>query len=597
MGFEALFTIGVLVAATIALALELTSADVILLAALAAVTVAGIVDLDTAVSGFANSTLLALGSLYVVAAALRATGALDRVTTVLLGHRWVGFREVLARMSGATAVSSAFLNNTPIVAMGIPAIRGWAQRHGFNASQLLMPLSFASILGGLCTLIGTSTNLVTDGLLLDHGLEGLGFFELAGVGVPLAVVGILYLIFVAPRLLRRREDVEAAEERRRAALVELEVDDGSPLSGRTVGEVGLSRLPGLDLARIDRSGSVIAPVEKKERLEAGDHLYYEAGPDAPRKRPELTAYPGLRLALRSREDRGESDRELHQAVVKEGSRLVGSTVEEADFLERFNAAVTGVRRGGHRIEKPIGEIVLRPGDVLILDTGRGFREAHEDAAEFFVVSEAGGSARAEAVERLGPVQRLVAGSVLLGIVVLAATGTMHIALAALCGAVGIVVLGLVTPGEARESVDWSVLLVVGAALGLGEAMEASGAARLIGAAIVDVAQAYGPRGVLGGVVLATMILTGLITNNAAAALMFPVALSSAQAVGIDPRPLMIGITISASLSLWTPLGYQTNLMVYGPGNYRFTDFTRVGLPLQIILAVMTVAIVPVVWDW
>jgi di/tricarboxylate transporter len=602
MNLDLVLTLGALLLVLFGLVIELTSADVLLMFALAVVTAAGVIPLEEALHGFANTTLLALGSLYVVAASLRESGALDRASTLLLGTKQ-RLRGVLLRLTATSAVGSAFLNNTPIVAMGIPAVRGWARRQGHSPTKLLMPLSFASILGGLCTLIGTSTNLVTDGLMRSHGFDGLGFFELAAVGLPCAVVGVAYLVYASPRVLRSREEIRAEEERERAALVELELEESSPMVGESVEDAGLDRLPGLVLTRIDRGEREIGPVDPEERLAPGDRLFYGAGEDAPVRPPRLTDYPGLRLILRSpvepEEESGQPERELHEAVVKEGSRLVGSTVQEASFLERFNAAVTGVRRAGKRIEKPIGEIVLRPGDTLMLDTGRGFRQAFEDAPEFFVMTEMGGKEEGEdeesAPREMKRREMLEAVSVLAVIVILAATGVMHIALAALLGAIAVVALGHLSPGEARESVDWSVLIVIAASLGLGSAMEASGAAILIGDAIVDASAGAGPRGLLTGVFLATMVLTGLITNNAAAAIMFPIALAVAEIHGVDPRPLFVGVTIAASLSLWTPLGYQTNLMVYGPGNYRFTDFTRLGLPLQIALTGVAVLVIPLVW--
>ena len=295
---------------------------------------------------------------------------------------------------------------------------------------------------------------------------------------------------------------------------------------------------------------------------------------------------------------GES-RELHEAVVREGSSLIGTKVEDVDFLARFGAAVTGIRRGGERLQEPIGQVRLHAGDTLMLDTGPGFRRAHEDTEEFYVATEAGEAAveTAAGERRERPRQMVLGVAILAGVVLLAVTGVAHIALSALLGAIVMVSLGFLSPGQARESVDWSVLIIIGTALGLASAMEQSGAARWVGDLIVGGSAALGSVGLLAGVVVATMLLTGLITNNAAAALMFPIALSVARTEGLDPRPLVIGLTVAASLSLWTPLGYQTNLMVYGPGNYRFTDFIRLGLPIQLVLAAVAVAVIPLVWSF
>lgn len=600
---DVLITVGILVLAFGALAVDLWSPDAVLLAGLAAVTVSGVIDLETALLGFANSTLVALGSLYIIAAALRDSGALDRAAAFVLGEEGDrDIRRVLGRMCPSVSVYSAFLNNTPVVAMGIPAVRRWGRRHGVPASKLLMPLSFAAILGGICTLIGTSTNLVVHGLLQSHGYDGFGFFELAWIGVPCAITGLVYVVFVSPFLTPDRTDIREEEERERARLVELEMTDRSSLAGKTVEEAEVESLPGLRLARINRGETEIAPVPSEETLQARDRLFYEGTKDIEPRVPNLAHYPGLRLAARiPREiERTGRARELHEAVVKEGSRLAGSSVEEVKFLERFGSAVTGVRRGGERLKAPVGEIVLRPGDVLMLDTGAGFREAFEGTDEFFVTTEAGGEEPEGTLEepvavRAGGKDLIVSVAVLVGIVVLVAAGVLHVALAGMLGVTALFALGTIDPGQAREAVDWSVLLVIGAALGLGQALEASGLAELVSSGIVDLTAAYGSRAVLAGVVLATALLTEIITNNGAVALMFPIVVAIAGTQGFDPRALFISMTVAGSLSLLTPIGYQTNLMVYGPGNYRFTDFFRVGAPLAVVLWVVVIVFAPIVW--
>lgn len=596
MGFETAFTLGVLIAVTIALSVELLTPEALLLGALALLVLGGVIDLETAFAGFSNLTLVAIGSLYVVAAGLRDVGALDRASHLLFGRRDRGPRYTLLRMTPIVAVTSAFLNNTPVVAMGVPSARGWARRHGAKVSKLLMPLSFASILGGLCTVIGTSTNLVTDGLLRSRGFDGLGFFELAWVGLPCAVIGLAYLVVLAPRILPDRSDVRTEEEEERRHLLEVSVDEGSTLVGRTVADLDLSELPGLTLRRIERGPRTLEPVAEAEHVASGDRLLY-SGSGHP---GETTMLAGEEATLRTPEEResGDEGPELHQAVVPAGSRFVGATIAEVSFPERYNAAITGVRRGGRRLEEPFDDVHLRPGDTLMLDTGARFRETFEDSHDIYVATEEGGEgAEEEVTPHDEPAWKSwTAGLILAAVVGLAATGAMHIALAALLGAFAIVAFGFVSPGEARESVDWSVLLVIGAAIGLASAMDSSGAAELLGSTVVDAAGAFGDVGLLAGLVVATMVTTGLITNNAAVALMLPVALSVAESQSaLDPRPLVLAVTVAASLALWTPLGYQTNLMVYGPGNYRFTDFIRLGLPLQLILAVAIIATASLLW--
>jgi len=602
MGFDLILILVVLFLAFLALAVDLWSPDAVLLTALVIVTVGGVLDLEQALRGFGNSTLMALGSLYVIAAALRESGALDRASEFILGSETRSVRRILVRLCPSVTVYSAFLNNTPIVAMGIPAIRSWAQKNHIPVSKLLMPLSYAAILGGICTLIGTSTNLITHGLLQSHDLPGFTFFELAWLGVPCALAGLLYLVFVSPKLTPARRDIRYQEEKKRELLVELEITQGADIVGKTVEESGLQAFPGFYLSRINRDDREIAPVPKDEKLRAGDHLLYAAKSGVAAKVPELSDYPGLRLALqppRTIKRDEKTNRELHQVVVKEGSRLVGSTVGEAKLLDRFGAAVTGVRRRGKRIDQPLGEFVLHAGDVLLLDTGRGFRGAYEETPDFFLTSEAGGEgpgAQGQKKEqRPGGMDLYISVAVLIGVITLVTAGVLHIALAGILGVVVLLSFNVIEAGEARESVDWTVLIVIGAALGLGQAMEVSGAAEIIAAWMVDITDTFGPRAVLAGVVLSTVILTEIITNNGAVALMFPVALSVAESQGFEARALFIAMTLAASMSLITPIGYQTNLMVYGPGNYKFTDFFKVGFPLQIILWAIVIALAPIIW--
>jgi len=637
MSFDLLLTVGVLLSVFVVLLMDRLSADVVFVGGLVVVVTGGVIDLEQALRGFGNSTLLALGSLYVVAAGLRETGALDIASSYVLGEE-KSIRRLLLRMCPSVTVYSALLNNTPVVAMGIPAIRGWCRRHGVSPSKLLMPLSFAAILGGICTLIGTSTNLVAHGLLQSHGMEGLGFFELAWVGVPCAVIGLAYVIVVAPALTPERADIRVEEENERADLIEIELAPGSPLVGETVQDANLKLLPGLTLVRIDRGTEEIAPVHADEPLRAGDRLLfttspmggdedsdaaitaadlessadgdvagqledYERVPPSPHRDLDLSAFPGLRLAYTDVER--DEERELHQVVVREGSSLIGERIETVPFRRRFGAALTGIRRGGERLQPPFSDLSVRPGDVLLLDTRPGFRGTHETAEEFFVTSEAGGEVdkteeearkqREQMRPHGGGGQLRLAVAVILGIVGLAGSGLLHIALAGSLGAFLIVAAGILSPGEAREAVDWNVLLVIGAALGLGQAMEASGAAQMIGEGIVGATQGLGPYGLLAGLILATALLTNIVTNNGAVALMFPIALSVAESQQLDPRAFLISITLAASMAFITPIGYQTNLMVYGPGNYRFIDFPRVGGLLQLLLWIVLLVLAPLVW--
>jgi di/tricarboxylate transporter len=454
----------------------------------------------------------------------------------------------------------------------------------------------------MCTLIGTSTNLIAHGLLQDNNLAGFSFFELAWLGIPCAIIGLIYIIVVSPTLTPNRDDIREEEEAQRKSLVELEITEDAALIDETIKEAGLQNLPGFRLVRINRNDNEIAPVSEDEKLRVGDHLFYAPQKGVSHISPDLTEYPGLKLAVkppRKIKRAKKKDRELHQVVVKDGSRLVGSTVEEAKLLDRFGAAVTGVRRGEKRIDENLGNFILRPGDVLLLDTKRGFQQAHEDSADFYLTSQAGGEAPSsngqEPQEQELNKDLYLSVMVLIGVIASVTAGIFHIALAGILGVAILMAFNVIEPGEAKGSVDWTVLIVIGAALGLGKAMEVSGAAEMIGDGMVGLTSDYGPRVVLAGLVITTALLTETITNNGAIALMFPIALSIAQSQGFEPRAFIVSITLVSSMALLTPIGYQTNLMVYGPGNYKFTDFFKVGFPLAVILWILVITLAPIIW--
>ncbi|HSR41259.1 MAG TPA: SLC13 family permease, partial [Longimicrobiales bacterium] len=302
-------------------------------------------------------------------------------------------------------------------------------------------------------------------------------------------------------------------------------------------------------------------------------------------------------AIRTDGEPPEGPAELREAVIPEGSILEGERVDQVDFRERYGAVVLGVVRRARQLpDTP--EVVLRPGDTLLLVTGPGFQKAYGDSREFHVTG--GEEVEPESLADVAlwrPTEAKAGMLVLAAIVLLAATGVLHISLAALGGAVVMVATGMVSPAEARRSVDWSVLIVIGAAIGLGTALTESGAAQLVAGGIVSLGEPLGPRGVLLALLLAAMVFTLVITNNAVVAILFPVAVSVAEAQTLDPRPFVVAVTVAASLAFATPLGYQTNLMVYGPGGYRFRDFVRAGLPLQLLLGLVAVGLVPWLWPF
>jgi len=601
MSADAWFTL-VVVLATIALLItERVSPALAILGATVVLFVTGVIDQAQAFAGFANDAPITVAGLYVLAGATETTGALQGITDRVLGGRrrgpdgtrgedpTRGHRRDLARVVVPGTAASAFIANTPLVSMVAPRIVSWARRTGRSPSRFLMPFSYAAVFGGVITVIGTSTNVTVSGLLTASGRAPLGVFEITPVGLPLALVGAVLLIALTPLLLPRRDSaVEADAATVREYTIDMTVPAGSPLVGRSVAEAGLRNLTGVFLVEIERANARIAPVRPEEPLHAGDRLTFAGNVE---RVLDLQRLPGLvpgehHHVLQATDARAP---QTFEVVVGDDSPLVGATLKDADFRARYGAAVLAVHRSGERLSGKLGDVRLRAGDLLLVladpDFGRRWRDRHD----FLLVSTVEGGTplrrnRARAVE-----------FITLALVVTAGTGLLDLLQASLLAALAVLLIGAITPAEARRAINFEIILMIAASFGLGAAIQSSGLAAEVGGLLVDGLDVLGPVGVLAGVLLATMVLTELLSNNAAAVLMFPVALAAADAAALDFRPFAIAILIGASCSFLSPIGYQTNLLVFGMGNYRFRDFTRLGAPLTLATVVVSLIVIPIVF--
>lgn len=591
MSPDAWLTVAVVAAVFVVMWRNIAPADLTFITGTSLLALAGVITPEEAFAGFSNQGMLTVAFLFVVAAALRETGVLDYVGGRLLGGaRTVG--DVLRRLSLVVIPSSAFLNNTPIVAMFMPVLLDWSRRRQVSPSKLLIPLSYLSILGGTCTLIGTSTNLVVHGLMIKGGLEGMGLFEIGKVGLPYAILGVGYLLIVGPRLLPDRTDLlEQLGQSRREYVTEMQVARGGALVGRTVENAGLRHLPGLFVIEIQRGERVISPAGPGEVLQAEDQLVF-AGVVA--SVIELQKIPGLVPSVDQPmplTPQQRVDRRLCEVVVSSASRLVGETIRDADFRTVYGAAVVAVHRGGARISGKIGDIRLEAGDTLLLQTPPHFARAHRNDPAFYLVS---------AVDDYRPVRTHRAWLAVPLFGVLIATMALDLvptALAAALIAAAMVAAGCLSPGEARRSIEWQVLATIAAAFGMGAAIEKSGLAAAAGEALVSATSGMGPVAALACVYVLGSLLTELVTNNAVAVLLFPICIEIARYSDSSPRPFLMALALAASASFMTPIGYQTNLMVYGPGGYRFADFLRIGVPLNILLAIVAIVLIPLAWPF
>lgn len=582
---QAWLTLAVTLATIVALARDLIGPVSAMMGAAVILLLAGVVTPSEAFAGFGNPAPMTVAALYILARAVDKTGLLNPMVYSLMGKGGDG-RGTLARLILPAAFASAFLNNTPIVAMLIPVIIMWGARNGASPSRYLLPMSFAVILGGMVTAIGTSTNLVISGLLEQQGQAPMGIFEITPIGLPLALVGLAILLVTTPWLLAKRSPPrDHLGEEFREFIVDMEVVADGPLAGRGVEQAGLRNLQGVFLLRIERQDEVIAPVAPETVLHSGDRLSFVGRVDMVL---DLQKMRGLQSAEQQQVNHYDTTRHaFSEAVIGQASPLVGRTLKEAEFRSRYQAAVVAIHRSGERVKAKLGDVRLRVGDTLLLLADSEFHLRWRDRNDFLLVAALGGTP--PGVSR----KAWLVGLITLAVVGIAGAGVLPILQAALVGVGLLIVFGVLTAGEARSAVDLDVIIVIAASFALGTAIERSGLAAVLASAVVDGFGGFGPKAVLLGVVLATVLLTELITNNAAAVLMFPIAFAAAAQVGVEPRAFALAVAIAASNSFLTPIGYQTNTMVYGPGGYRFGDYLRLGLPLTI--AAVTAVVLLVSW--
>ncbi|MBK7972835.1 MAG: SLC13 family permease [Deltaproteobacteria bacterium] len=589
MTWQAWVTLATVAGMLFVMVRNLAGPDVTLLGGVVLLLSMGILTSKEAFAGFANEGMLTVGVLFVVAAAMRETGALDFFVRRILGRPRSVIGAQLRLMVPAAGIS-AFINNTPLVAAMVPIVSDWSKRIGVSASRLMMPLSWATILGGTCSLIGTSTNLVVVGLVQkkDPSIH-IPLFEIAWVGIPVAIVGIAYTVLLSKRLLPDRTGSLEALRDPREYTVAMRVEAGSPVVGMTIEEAGLRHLPGLFLVDVERDGDLLPAVGPEVRLKADDQLTFAGVVESVVDLRKIRGLvPATEQVAKLTDPRPE--RRLVEAVVASQSPLVGKTPKEIEFRTVYNAAIIAVHRRGERVRGKIGTIELKAGDTLLLDTHPNFLRTRRNDAAFALVAAVEGSA-APRHERAW-----LAGGVVLAMIVANAAGWISLLLAGLLAAGALLLTRCLTADEAREAVDLRVLVAIAASFGVGAAIEQSGLAKVLGAEIVRLAEPLGTVGILAAVYLATTVLTELVTNNSAAALMFPIAMATAEAAHAPSlKPFYYVVMMAASASFSTPIGYATNLMVLSPGGYRFGDFLRFGVPLQLLLAGVTVVVVYLRW--
>lgn len=538
----------------------------------------GVTNFEEAFSGFSASAPITVAAFYIIAYAIEKSGALLPYLPHLLDDGEKP-RRSLARLTVPSGLASGFISNTPIIAMLIQPVRSWSARVGHPASKVLIPLSYATILGGTLTLIGTSTNLIVADILESSLGEEVGFFEPATVALPVAIFGFLIILAFAPLLLPDRSaGASLSEDEMRGYVVTMIVDGDGALDGLSLAQAGLDHLT---IPWIRRDGENIEEdFDDHFELASGDIVAFLASAS---QIVELQQMRGLGSTTADAVEAVSTTRAtFYEAVLASESAHIGRTVDDVNFPDKYGAAVVAIHRPTERVRRRVGNTKLRRGDTLLLVAERGFRAEWGPHRDFLLVNKFGGPP--PTATKYGPWTLLV----LAVVVTLAAFGVYDIATAALGGAMVLVATRIITFTEAREAVNWGVVLMIASAFGVGAAVETSGLAQQIADLIVDSFGSIGVFALVLGLLLATMVLTELISNSAAAVLMVPIALASITGTDIDPMVMGIAVGVAASCSFVTPIGYQTNTMVYGPGGYQFKDYSRLGSPMA-AMALVTIS--------
>lgn len=587
MEWQGWFSLALTVSALGILSFTRIGPHLVMMAVLTILAALGILSTSEALAGFSNSGLVTVAAMFVVAAGIHSSGGID-----LLIHKVMGqprsTRAALTRIFAPVIVLSAFLNNTPVVATMIPAVHAWSRKINIAASKLMIPLSYTAILGGTLTLIGTSTNLVVNGQYQSlTGEAGFSLFSITAVGLPVAIIGLLFMWLTFPKLLPDRSDKKAFANLREFTL-EVSVDPNGPLVGKTVQEAGLRQLQRVYLVEIERQSTIVTAVPSEEKLLGGDRLVFAGDTQAI---SDLLRIHGLVPSAENGHEapltQNRAERRLVEAVISPHCAAVGQRIRDSKFRDRYGAVVLAVARNGERVKGNLGTIKLEAGDTLLLEARPAFVSRQRYNKDFLLVND---------LEEETPRhdKAWLAWAILAVLVGAASFGLTDMLTASLIGAGLMIITRCCSLNQAERSLDMPVLITIGASFALGAALEKTGVAAFLAEKIILLSNGQ-PWLLLVLTYIAISLLTETITNNAAAVLMLPIVLEMTEKANLNNEPFVFAIMMAASASFATPLGYQTNLMVYGPGGYRFSDFLRVGIPMNVVIGAATLAVLLLGW--
>ncbi|MBN7816417.1 SLC13 family permease [Algoriphagus pacificus] len=593
MTFEIGLTLSIIGVAVVLFFTEKLSIDTVSIGVMVLFLLTGILDVKEGLAGFSNSATLTVAAMFVLSAAIFSTGILDSFSYKLSKQAEKSEFKLLLTLMLAAGLLSAFINDTAVVALLMPAVIQIAKNNQIPASKLLMPLSFGALMGGVCTLLGTSTNILVSGIAERSGLPGFGIFEMTIMGSIFLVIGILYMLFVGRFLLPKRKNKELFGDTIDLGnyLSELLIEsDFSQLDEPVSKQKLFSQLPVKPL-QIIRDDDRKIRVYQNTAIQEGDLIRFSTDKETIEK---LKSYPGIKLKaeLVWNEDLVTSDEErLYEAVITPNSFLINKSIKELNFKELFNQVlVIGIRHRSGMLKTLLTRTNLASGDILLL---RGTEESIQSVQEtegLLLISETKN-------KNLNKSKIFLSLLIMVSVLLLSILNIFPIVVSALAGAVAMVIVGVINTEQAYKAIDWKVILMLAGILSMGTALEKTGGSALLGESIVNILGGFGPRYVLSGIFVLTFLLTNVMSNNATAALLAPIAISVAESMGVDSRPMLMAVTFAASLSFMTPMGYQTNTMIYAPGNYLFKDYLVVGTPLNILFWIVGTIGIPILFPF
>ena len=590
MTLEILLLTAIVAVAVILFAFEVFPVDKVSILILSSLVALRLISPEEAIAGFGNPATVTVACMLALSYGLQATGALNYVANKLVDLARESEFRLLFAIIVAVGVLSAFINNTAAVALFLPLTIAVAREQNMDPSRFLMPMSFAAIVAGTCTLIGTSTNLLIYSLAREHLDWQIGMFEFTPIGLIFFAVGGLYLLFVGHHLVPSRKSGGLIREYRlRRFVTEMVLGNTSPLIGKSIAGTNFREKYSLEVVEILRGSSRLLPAAQKTRLEAGDTLLVQGDPQS---LLQVQASQGVTIRALPLKDQDLEDENivLVEAFISPTSRLVDSTLKEVNFRQTYKANALAIRSHGRTIRERIGKIRLEYGDSLLILTSRDQLEALRESLDFLVFEEV----RRTSVRQ----DKIYYGvGIFVAIVLLATFNLLTIVEAAVIGTGLMLLTGCLRLHDLYSHISWQTIVMLACLIPLGSAMENTGLASFFATKLTATLHLWGPWAVLSGIYLFTSLLTSFMSNNATAVLMFPIVLSTAQQLQLNPQPLVMAVMFAASASFMTPIGYQTNLLIFGPGGYRFSDFIKVGAPLNIILWIVATLTIPIFWPF